>query len=203
METNPSNSSENGQAPNQNPQGQAPNSDGQAPNETPNQQQAPLSRADLEEIVGKLRAESADNRIKLKKYEEAARKQEADAKAALDKQLKEQGQYKELAEQHEARVQELEPVAERYGQLAELVGQQIKTQIKDWPAEVKTFDPGEDAPIEQRLAWLEKSKPLIEKLQQQARATQPGNAPNPRPSQQPAEGNNYYEKLRASGKYGA
>ncbi len=193
MDKNDTTSTSNGQAPNgTDPQAQAATSETQAVNETSNQSTDELLRQ-----IKELRAENATHRRKTKEQEDTAR-------IAMDQQLKEQGEYKKLADQYQARTQELEPVAERYTALSGLIAEQVKAQIKDWPAEVKAFDPGEDAPIEQRLAWLEKSKPLIEKLQQQARAQQPGNAPNPRPAQQPVDqARTLEQQLRASGKYGA
>lgn len=195
METSTANNSENGQAPNQNPQAQAANSDGQAPNETPNNS---ISIEDLQRQLKELRAENASHRRKNKEQEEAAEQ-------ARQAQLKEQGKYKELAEKHEARVNELEPLQGRYEQLASQVSEQIKADTKSWPAEVMAFYPGDDAPVEQKNDWYHRSKPLIEKLKLQEQSSRPGNAPNPRPSQQPAEGPRltYEQRLRASGKYGA
>lgn len=186
-------STPNGQAPDGTDlTSQALTSNGQAPNETPN-----VSTEDLLRQIKDLRAENAAHRKKAQEQTQAAQ-------AAEQARLAEQGQFKQLAEQHEARVKELEPVAQSYSQLAELVSGQIESQIKDWPTELKAFDPGKDAPIEQRLAWLEKSKPLLEKLQQQARSQSPGNAPGPRPAN--AGGSKDVDELRTryreSGKYG-
>jgi hypothetical protein len=184
----------NGQAPNgTDPQAQAATSTGQVPNETPN-----VSTEDLLRQIKELRSENAVHRKK-------AQEQLQVAQATEQARLAEQGQFKQLAEQHAARVQELEPVASRYAELSTLVSGQIEAQIQDWPPEVKAFDPGKDAPIEQRLTWLEKSKPLIEKLQVQARATNPGNVPNPRPVNPTRDDavSGFMKQLRASGKYGA
>jgi hypothetical protein len=185
----------NGQAPNgTDPTSQALASNGQAPNETPNNNAA---NDDLLRQIKELRSENASHRKK-------AQEQTQVAQAAEEARLKEQGEFKKLAEKHEARVKELEPVASQYSQLAELVSGQIESQIKDWPAELKAFDPGKDSPIEQRLAWLEKSKPLLEKLMQQVRSQSPGNAPSPRPAS--PNGSKDVDELRTryreSGKYG-
>lgn len=197
----------NEQQHNPTPAGQAPNgandTTGQAPTTTshgqaPNEQQTPNSIDALLAQIKELRAENAKHRNK-------ANEQANAAQAAEEARLKEQGAYKQLAEQHAARLKELEPVQERYSELSQLVAGQIEAQIKDWPAELKVFDPGTDAPIEQRLAWLEKSKPLIDKLTQQSRATSPGNGPNPRPvASTPDDARNQQmQRLRNSGKYGA
>jgi hypothetical protein len=198
---NTSTHSGEGQASNtQNPQTQVVNSDGQAPNETHNSN---LSREEALIELAKARAQSADNRIKLKKFEDDAKKQEATAKAALEAQLKEQGEFKKLAEQHEARVKELEPIAQNYAQLSQLVSSQIDTRIKDWPAEVKALVPDASTPVEQRIEQVEKLQSLVEKLQTQARAQLPGNAPNPRPSQTSHDNTEqtYLNKLSGTGKY--
>lgn len=154
-----------------NPQAQAATSEVQATESSPNQP----STDDLLKQISELRRENAQHR---KRNQE----QEAASKAEIERKLKEQGEYQKLAEQHEARVRELEPVHERYTTLSSLVNDQIKQEIKDWPATVKALDPGEDAPIEQRLAWRNKARAIVGDLQQQARATMPGNVPNPRPA---------------------
>ena len=199
---NPSNSDPNGQEPNgTDPKGQEPNSGGQEPNEPQKQQ---LSREDLESIVADLRKENAESRIRLNKFEDDKIKQEKAAAKALEERLKQQGEFQKLAEQHEARVKELEPTVERYTALTSLVSEQIEAQIKDWPAEAKIFDPGKDVPIEQRLEWMNKAKALVDKLQPQQQM-RPGNSPNPKPAAQTPEA--YQQKLenqmRSSGKYRA
>jgi DNA repair exonuclease SbcCD ATPase subunit len=173
-----------------NPQAQGANSTSQG------EQRPPISIEALQQKITELERDNRNYRVQRKQQEEAAQ-------AAEQQRLKEQGQFKQLAEQHAARVQELEPVAQSYTQLAELVSGQIESQIKDWPAELKAFDPGADAPIEQRLAWLEKSKPLLEKMQQQVRTQQPGNVPNPRPAGTNAgkDVDELRSRYRESGKY--
>jgi hypothetical protein len=194
MGTENENTTPNGQAPNgTDPQSQALNSNGQAPQETSNDSTLKA----LQDQIAELRRENAAHRRKNKEQEESAQ-------AALEQQLKEQGQYKTLAEKHEARVRELEPIVSRYDTLAGQVHSQIETQVKDWPPELKTLVPNRETPVDERLARVEQLKPLLEKLQLQARASQPGNAPNPRPSQPNGDMNTTYEqRLRASGKYGA
>lgn len=188
MDTNTSIADPNGQASNGTVlQPQAGNSNGQVPNEAPN------IAEDLQRQIAELRKENASHRRKFQEQTQASQ-------AAEEARLKEQGEFQKLAEQHQSRVKELEPISEKYTQLTELVSAQIKAQTKDWPPEIKTFDPGENASIEDRLAWMEKSKPLIEKLQ----ASKPGNGPNPKPSQGSAKeaAQTAFDKLRATGQYG-
>lgn len=152
------------------PQGQTPQGQPQQPN--------PLTEHWTErdrEYIQKLRKEAEDANEQLKAF---MRKQQAEE----DARKKKQGEYQLLAEQYEEQVKKLEPEIARLTKLTELVSGQIESQVKDWPAEVKAFDPGTEAPIEARLAWVEKSKPLVAKIAQQTQAAQPGNKPNPTPA---------------------
>lgn len=200
---NTSNNPTKGQEPNVGPSGQEPTSKGQEPNESPKQQ---LSREDYESIITDLRTKDAEKRIKLKEFEDTQKKQEQAAAKALEERLKQQGEFQKLAEQHEARVKELEPTVERFNSLTSLVSEQIEAQIKDWPAEAKIFDPGKDAPIESRLDWMNKAKALVDKLNANtAPQSRPGNGPNPKPASPTPEGlqQRLENQLRASGKYRA
>jgi len=154
---------------------------------------------DLQRQLAELQRKNNDVISDNQKYRKKQKEQEELAKSTLELKLKEQGEFQKLAEQHQARVQELEPISERYSKLTELVSSQIKSQTKDWPPEIKTFDPGENASVEDRLAWVEKSKPLIDKLQ----ASKPGNGPNPKPSNGSAKeaAQTAFDKLRATGQY--
>jgi len=60
-------------------------------------------------------------------------------------------------------------------------------------------------PVEERLEHITRLRPLLEKLQVQARGTSPGNSPNPRPSGQTSDNvrDEYEKRLRTTGKYGA
>jgi hypothetical protein len=195
----------------QTPEGQTPNSDTPGQTATPQGQttssgsttenKTPINSlpADIQDYIRRLRDEAED----------ANKKQRADARKlqqAEEARLQEQGEYRKLAEQHAARVQQLEPIAERYEQLSKLVGEQIDSEIKDWPSTVRALDPGADTGIEIRLAWKSKASAIVGDLQQQARGQQPGNSPNPKPasgSSPDTLARTYEQRLRASGKYGA
>jgi hypothetical protein len=186
-----------GQAP---PQGDPP---GQAPTTTPPQvgdgqsQQQSLSQEEMAKVIADLRKENAAHRNKAKEQERLAQEAEAE-------RLRQQGEYKALAEKHETRVKELEPIAESYTRLASTMNAQIEAEIKDWPPEVKSLVPAADVPVESRLEHMNRLRPLLEKLQVQARGTSPGNSPNPRPQAQTAEGagKEYMQRLLDTGKYG-
>jgi DNA repair exonuclease SbcCD ATPase subunit len=181
------------------PKGQDPTSKGQDPNEKP-----PLSREALEAIVAELREENAKNRVKLQKHTDEQKKQAAEAQASEEARLKEQNQFKELAEKYGAKVQELEPTVERYTALSGLLDGQIKEQVKDWPKEVKDLLPDDSVSIEDRYAQVQKLQAFVDKLQAQPQ-TKPGHAPNPKPATQTPEG--YAKKMEKqlidSGKYRA
>lgn len=200
MSNNPNSSDPQGQTPNgTDPQGQTPNNTPQG--QTPNGQQKTSIDSlpvDIQDYIKTLRKDAEENRKKLDA--EAKAKQEAE-----QARLAEQGQFKELAAKHEARVKELEPISTSYKALSERVNSQIDTQIKDWPAEVKSLVPSSETPVEQRLEQLERLRPLVDKLQLQAKGQQPGNAPNPKPAGQvgdPATKEETIRKLKASGMYG-
>lgn len=187
----------NGQTPESVNPGQTANPQGQTTNSGSDKTPIGSLPADIQDYIKRLRDE-AEEANKLRKAEAKAKQQAEEAR------MKEQGEFKALAEKHEARVKELEPVASRYDALATLVTEQIDAEIKDWPATVKALDPGSDAGIETRLAWRNKARAIVADLQQQARSTQPGNAPSPRPASR--NGSKDVDELRTryreSGKYG-
>jgi len=151
---------------------------------------------DVQDYIRLLRDEAKTTRQQLEA--EARAKQQAE-----EERLKKQGEYQQLADKHANRVKELEPIATRYTTLASLVKGQIDAQVKDWPDAIKTFDPGPDADVETRLAWMEKARPHVDKLVTLQRGQAPGNSPNP-----PAYGGNSSEqdvnelrrRIRESGK---
>lgn len=160
-------------------QGQS-NNQQQQTNQNQNQQQQHVQYTsidslppDIQDYIKRLRHEN----------EEANKKAKAEAQAkqqAEEARLKEQGEWKSLAEKHEARVKELEFVDERLKSISIELGKQIDAEIKDWPKSVKALDPGPDAPIEQRLAWRSSAQAIVAEMQSQARGQAPGNPPNPR-----------------------
>lgn len=188
-----------GQTPNSvDPTGQTPNTapNGQTPNGTPPKTAFESLPQDIQDMITGLRNENKDKRKTIDAIE-------AEKKLAEEQKLREQGEFQKLAEQHQARVKELEPTVERYQKLSDLVHEQIKAQVKEWPDEVKTLVPDKNTPVEERLTALEKLKPLAEKFAVQARGAQPGNAPNPRPSDNvgSTDVKSAMERLRASGTY--
>ena len=187
MSNNPSNSDPSGLTPNgSDPTGLTPNPSGLTPNGTLPKTSFESLPLDVQLYIKDLRKDEENIKSKLRQHEEAQRKQEEETQKALQERLKQQGEFQKLAEQHEHRVKELEPVQERYTALSGLLADQIKAQVKDWPKEVKDLLPGDDTPIEVRYAQVQKLQALAiqlgEKAQQQQRASLPGNKPNPQPS---------------------
>src|SRR5690349_7029597 len=96
MTNNTSNAAEQGQAPDQQPPAQAATSDGQAPNESPTTTISLTIVEDLQRQIADLRKENAAHR-------KAKQDAQSVAQQAEEARLKEQGEYKQLAERHEAR----------------------------------------------------------------------------------------------------
>ena len=128
-------------------------------------------------LIKELRSESA-----------AVRKAKADAdkaqQAEAEKRLAEDAQWKQLADQRQARLAELEPQAttqaERLAKFEAMLVTQLDAEIKDWPAELKSLDPGKDADLLARFDWLQKSRALAAKLT--ATTVSPGNGKLPKPA---------------------
>lgn len=142
---------------------------------------------DLQRQLAEVQAKNAEVLADNLKYREERRQQNEATQAAEQQRLKEQGEFKQLAEQSATRVKELEPVQERYEQLSGLLADQIKAQTKDWPQEVKDLLPGKETAIEVRYAQMQKLQALADKVadqsQTQQRSQLPGNKPGPQPNQ--------------------
>lgn len=202
--TDPSHGDGNGTPP---PHGGTSGSHGdQSSTSTPTLEELQKQLADLQSKNAEFLADNKKYRAKQKEQEEAARLQEAADRAKEEARLREQSQFKELAEKYGAEVQQLKPVQERYNALSAVLADQLKVQTKEWPQEVKDLLPADDTPIEDRYAQVQKLQAFVDKLNASAAPqTRPGNGPNPKPATPTPEG--YQQKLenqlRASGKYRA
>jgi chromosome segregation ATPase len=183
----------------QTPPPQSQTQSGQPPTTQQQQQRTPLDALppDVQEYIRLLRDEAKTNREKLEA--ETRAKQQAE-----EERLKKQGEYQKLAEKHEQRVKELEPIAQEYNDLAEQMKVFIDTQTKDWPDLIKDYDPGPDAPVKARMAWMNKSRQHAETLAAQTRGKAPGNSPNPAPANSGGTSeqdvNELRRRIRESGK---
>jgi chromosome segregation ATPase len=153
---------------------------------------------DLQRQLAALQSQNAEFLADNQKYRKKQKEQEEAAQAAEQARLAEAGQFKELAAKHETRVKELEPISASYSKLAEQIQAQIEAEIKDWPQEVKALVPGADVPVEQRLEQMTRLRPLLEKLQVQAKGQNPGNRPNPQPANQQTNRQQAMEANRAA-----
>jgi hypothetical protein len=99
-------------------------------------------------------------------------------RAAQEAALVEQQKWQELAEQRAAELAKLTPVAERVTALESLMSAQISARAAALPPALRELEPV-DAPIETRLAWLEKAHAAA---QQFAGAGVVGAGGNPRPA---------------------
>lgn len=201
--------------PNTDPNGQTPPGSvppGQTPTvpqgQTPNGQQQKTTMdnlpSDIQDYIRDLRKDAETNRKAL----------EAKVKADQEKDQQEkikQGEWQKVAEERDLRVKELEPVQERYTALSTILTNQIKSQTKDWPKEVKDLLPNDDTPIEVRYEQVQKLQTLATQLasqsQQQQRASLPGNKPGPQPNQnneqtREQQVNDFRLRRKQSGMYG-
>lgn len=118
----------------------------------------------------------------LKVIQEENAKQAKARQAEDEKKLADQAKWQELADQRQARIAELEPqhaaLTERTTVLEEILSGIVEKEVKEWPAEVKEFDPGKEADVVARYKWLEKGRALAAKLA--AAPATPGNSRGPK-----------------------
>lgn len=188
-----------------NPQAGQPEAQPQAGNPTNNAPQAgdsnPEKTTYSKEEFDRAQRERREANSEARNLRDRLKALEAEKEAAEASKLKEANDFKTLYEQTEAKVKELEPVSDENKFLRKYAMGQLEATIKDWPEEVKAFDPGEKAPLQARLDWLEKSKPLVAKLQgQQQAARQAGVFRSPMPAgnqQGPKTADDYYKEMKA------
>lgn len=122
------------------------------------------------------RQKARDAAKRAKDAEDRLARIEADQKRKADADAVEQGKFQELAE---TRAQELEQatgkittlqeerdaLAARVSAYEDRDRATIKEGIKDLPDDLKAFDPGDDATLDQRLAWFTKAQSLAAKRQ--------------------------------------
>ena len=106
-----------------------------------------FSQADLDRVVSERLQREKD-------------KQEREAK---EKQGEFEKLYGEVKPKFESAIQENETLKKRLEALETAGHKQIDDLVKDWPKEVKDLDPGKDS-LENRQAWVERVKPLAQKL---------------------------------------
>jgi hypothetical protein len=130
--------------------------------------------------IRELREENAAHRKAKQAAEQQAAEAATKAKQAEESALAEQQQWRELAERREREIAELRPSAALATELSEWIAGYINKAISTWPEEVKAMAPnGETTPLAM-LEWLEKARPLAERLNQPTTPA-PGVGNRPRP----------------------
>ena len=109
------------------------------------------------QYVKDLRDEAAKWRTELRKVQEA---QEEARKAELAEQQK----WQELAQEHEKKVKELEPIKARYEEMLETLRESNKKRIEQIPEAMRDLIPAYDDPT-QLAAWLDAAAAKLTKPQ--------------------------------------
>jgi hypothetical protein len=139
----------------QQPQAGNPPNAPQAGDSNQNQQEPKLTKEEFDRLSKK--AHEANNEAK--NLRERLRALESEKEKAEAEQLAKQGEFKTLYEQEQAKVKGLEPVVEENTFLRDYAMKQLEATIKDWPDEVKAFDPGKKAALQARLTGWKRVSP--------------------------------------------
>lgn len=131
-----------------------------------------------EQTVPYTRFKEVNDRLKALEDERAAEKQAREEEDG--KKLAEQAEWQKLAENRKTKLDELKPKADLADKLATMVTTQYEAEIKDWPETVKAMAPNADAPILDKLEWMQKAKPLALELMAE-KSTAHGNGRKPPP----------------------
>ena len=138
-------------------EGQEPTADtGQEPTPAPEQAQDE-EKTFPADYVQELRQEAAEWRTKFRSIEEKMTEREK-------QELAEQEKWQELAQKNEARVKELEPVAERYEAMLERLQESNKKRIDALPEAMRSLVPEYDDPSK-LAAWLDANADKLRKPQ--------------------------------------
>jgi len=89
--------------------------------------------------------------------------------AAEQKANEEKGEFKLLYETEKTKVAELTSKLESHGVLIQHVSEGIEAEIKEWPTEIKTSDPGNSDPIA-RLNWVNSMRGIAKRLLESTKA---------------------------------
>lgn len=120
------------------------------------------------DYVEKLRAEAAENRVKLKEFQDAQAKAE-------EERLAQKQEWQELAEKRAKEIEALRPYQEKYQAMLDTMAARNKERIESIPDEMQTLVPEYDDPA--KLSnWLDANwdrlndKPVIPSLNGDARS---------------------------------
>mgnify|MGYP001289128181 FL=1 len=150
----------------------------------------PLGEAGKEALKKEREARKALERELAEIRKQIAESEAAKAKAAEEEAAR-RGEFEKLATERQARLEKLEEertalAQERDALAAKLAAYEerekarIERGLKDLPDDLRAFDPGPDAPLDQRLRWFETAQELAAKRLAQP---VPGHGPAPQPAQ--------------------
>lgn len=125
-----------------------------------------------------------DLRTENKAKREAAQQAEREAKEKQDADLAARQEWEKLAKSREQEILTLKPKAEEAAELGELLTAQINKEIEKWPEEVKATAPDGEVSALEMVKWLDKTRPLAQKLmnvQTEKQSAPGGNSPGPKP----------------------
>ena len=153
-----------------------------APETKPEPTPAPTTPAPAAERVDQLpdwaQREIADLRKENANHREAKQKAADAATRAEEQRLEAERKFEELATQRQARIAELEPIADRYNALAAKLTAEMEAEIAKLPEEIKNMRPA-GADLDDLIDWTERAKTLAAKM---TAAQAAGAGPMPRPA---------------------
>lgn len=156
------------------------------------------SEKPAEPMIPKSRFDEVNNKVKALEAEKEAAVTEA--QAAKEKQMAEQQQWRELAEERGKSMEGFKAKAAEYDKLAPIVAKQLKAEIDAWPEKVKGLFPTSEMPVNEMLEWAERFRPLAQEMMGDKTPT-PGNGARPKPAG--AAGAAKAEEQRAAWQQGA
>ena len=95
-----------------------------------------------------------------RKLQEQLTRTEKERQDQLEAQLKEQGKWKEIAEQRANEMAALKPKAEQVEAIEVTLKEVLATQIAELPENLRSLVP-DDLTTQQKLSWLSKNKALL------------------------------------------
>jgi hypothetical protein len=118
---------------------------------------------------------------KLKALEDDQAKRQKEQEKIDEERKKAQGEWRAVADQRQAKIEELTPKALLADQLTELITKQVNAEIAAWPEQVKNMAPGGEVSVLTMLEWVEKARPLAQELAAD-KSVPAGNHRGPKPS---------------------
>ena len=121
---------------------------------------AEAEKTDGEHMIPKSRFDEVNNQ--LREIQKQLKKEQKEKATAVEKQLEEQGKYKELYEDRGTQLAEAQQKAERVDSLDETVKALLKAQIDSLPELAQKLVPSEMSD-QQQLNWIAEKRSLLSK----------------------------------------